>query len=428
VIALAGEPEAGATAWEVVALALLAHSVVDLVTATVREWLGRGIRPTLHAGSLAVVPLIDLCLTPVAILTATAAAARPASVLAVLPLLALLAGLSADRRRRIEEAVSRLDALRAEEARLDRALLRIGDSFASKLDSRALLELALRTAIEACRAERGRATAGEHRVESGPAGAALDVALAVAEDIARRERRSSTATAAGCFALGHPLPDGTVLTVARVDRPFSDDEQRRFGSLVRQVGVAIENATLHEQLRRQATTDELTGLANHRRFQEVLRDEVTRSARSGQPLALVMLDIDNFKRVNDTHGHQQGDAVLRAVAAAVRGTCRVTDEPARYGGEELAVVLRDTDLTGGCVAAEAIRRAVGALELPLENGETLRVTASLGVSTIAPGGDAHSVIAAADAALYEAKRTGKDRVVRAARPSRFTPAAHATTR
>jgi diguanylate cyclase (GGDEF)-like protein len=195
---------------------------------------------------------------------------------------------------------------------------------------------------------------------------------------------------------------------------------------VRQVGVALENASLHDQLRRQATTDELTGLANHRRFQEVLREEARRTARSGRPLTLVMLDIDNFKRVNDTHGHPQGDEVLREVAAALRRTCRVTDQPARYGGEELAVVLPDTDLDGGRVVAEAIRRAVKALELPVDGGGTLRVTASLGVSTLAAGGDACSVIAAADAALYEAKHAGKDRVVLASRGrGRFNAAATA---
>jgi diguanylate cyclase (GGDEF)-like protein len=415
VIVLAGEPGAGAVAWPVVALALLAQSGVDVLTATAREWFGRRIRPTLHAGSLAMAPLIDAFLTPVAILAASAAAARPTSVVAVVPLLGLLAALSADRRHRIEDAARRLEALRAEEARLDRAISRIGQTFASKLNSTALVELALRTAAEACRADRGRAVIGERVIQIGRSDKRLDRALAAAREAVEAQGHGCAASCGDAFALGHPLPDGTVLTVARAREPFSEDDQRRFGSLVRQVGVALENAALHEQLRQQATTDELTGLANHRRFEERLRHEVRRSRRSGRPVSLVMLDIDDFKRVNDTYGHQQGDRVLREVATAVRRACRSTDLPARYGGEELAVILPDTDLDGASVAAEAIRRAVDALELPLADGGRLGVTVSAGVGAVTAGGDAGSLIAAADAALYDAKRAGKNRVVRAGR-------------
>ena len=121
---------------------------------------------------------------------------------------------------------------------------------------------------------------------------------------------------------------------------------------------------LHEQLRRQATVDELTGLANHRRFQEVLSREALRTRRSGRPLALALLDIDDFKQVNDTHGHQQGDEVLAAVASVVRDHSRDIDEPARYGGEELAVVLPQTDLEGAAQLAERMREAVERLRLP----------------------------------------------------------------
>ena len=131
-----------------------------------------------------------------------------------------------------------------------------------------------------------------------------------------------------------------------------------------------------------------------------------------------MLDIDNFKRVNDTYGHMQGDLVLREVARVLRESSREIDEPARYGGEEMAVALPDTDLDGAFNFAERVRHSIESLELPLiDGGGTLRVTASFGAAAL-PGrrrraADKDALVAAADAALYRAKRSGKNRTVRA---------------
>lgn len=190
----------------------------------------------------------------------------------------------------------------------------------------------------------------------------------------------------------------------------------------------MENVILHDRLHREATTDELTGLANHRRFQEILHDEAARGRRLLDPVALVMLDVDHFKAVNDLHGHQQGDAVLRAVAQAIAEATRGTDKAARYGGEEFAVVLPGTDAVGPLTAAETMRHAVEALRVPLEDGSALRVTVSAGVSASAPGlEDPVQLVAAADGALYEAKRAGRNRTVVGRRPSsRFvgSPARH----
>ena len=145
--------------------------------------------------------------------------------------------------------------------------------------------------------------------------------------------------------------------------------------------------------------------------------EVERAKRFGNEMGLIMLDIDNFKRVNDTYGHMQGDLVLREVARVLRESSREIDEPARYGGEEMAVALPGTDLDGAFNFAERVRHAIESLELPLiEGGGTLRVTASFGAAACqGDDGDADKdvLVAAADAALYRAKRSGKNRTVRA---------------
>jgi diguanylate cyclase (GGDEF)-like protein len=133
--------------------------------------------------------------------------------------------------------------------------------------------------------------------------------------------------------------------------------------------------------------------------------------RSQRPTALALIDIDDFKTMNDTHGHRHGDAVLEFVADVIGDHCRATDEPARYGGDELAVILAETDLDGAQTIAENLRQAVDATELVLPDGSTTRVTVSVGISAMLPGaGDPAALIEAADVGLYAAKRTGKNRV------------------
>ena len=216
------------------------------------------------------------------------------------------------------------------------------------------------------------------------------------------------------WAVAHPVGSLGTMAVARTGRAFSAEEQELLGYLAGQGAVSLENVRLHQEIVRQATVDELTGLSNHRHLQQALDEELARSSRFPAPVSLLILDIDNFKSVNDTHGHLQGDRVLREVARAVREHSRRADEPARYGGEELAVLLRGTRLDGAHHAAETIRRAIEALEVPLDDGGVLRVTASFGVAEL--DREAHGkneLIAAADAALYQAKRSGKNRTVAA---------------
>ena len=204
-----------------------------------------------------------------------------------------------------------------------------------------------------------------------------------------------------------------VITVARRGRPFTEDDLDVLRSLGVEAALALENIELHFQVRRQAVTDELTGLANHGRFQELLNAEIEQVRRYHHPIGLIMLDIDDFKAVNDTYGHPQGDAVLRQVARVLQENSRDADSPARYGGEELSLVLPHTDLEGAHAIAERIRTAVDGLRVPRADGRgVLRVTASLGVAA-STDGHKDALIADADAALYEAKRAGKNRTVSA---------------
>ena len=241
-----------------------------------------------------------------------------------------------------------------ERARLQDAMRRIGETFASNLDREALLEIVVETAVDgvgaearprlgapdadraarAGRRDRRRRRAWRRRSAPPRRGCSRP---------ASRARRTSTASARSpirCAATTHQARVSGVVSVARDGRAV---HRRRARALPlprrRRPRVSIENVGLHETVERQAVTDELTGLFNRRRFQEAMATEVERARRFEQPLGLVLLDIDDFKRVNDTYGHQQGDLVLREVARVLRETSREIDEPARYGGEELAVVL-----------------------------------------------------------------------------------------
>jgi diguanylate cyclase (GGDEF)-like protein len=207
-----------------------------------------------------------------------------------------------------------------------------------------------------------------------------------------------------------------VISVARRGRPFTDDERELLRSLASQAGLALENVELHYQVRRQAVTDELTGLANHGRFQELLQSETEQVRRYGHSVGLIMLDIDDFKSVNDRYGHLQGDQVLREVARVLLDSSREIDEPARYGGEEMAIALPQTDLDGAEQFAERVRARIEALEVPMVDGPgVVKVTASLGAAALpeSSAADKDALVAAADSALYRAKRLGKNRVVRA---------------
>jgi diguanylate cyclase (GGDEF)-like protein len=163
-----------------------------------------------------------------------------------------------------------------------------------------------------------------------------------------------------------------------------------------------------------AMTDALTGLPNRWALQDALRRLLAQAHRNGAPLALLLLDLDHFKQINDTHGHDAGDQALAAVGHALTASLRESDVPARSGGEEFAVLLPDTPLKGATAVAEQLRAAVAAIKLPIEG---VHLSASIGVALLGlHGHDADTLMRAADRALYAAKRDGRDRVELASEP------------
>jgi len=162
-----------------------------------------------------------------------------------------------------------------------------------------------------------------------------------------------------------------------------------------------------------ATHDTLTGLANRRRFDEVLASEVRRAQREAQPLALLLIDIDHFKRFNDAYGHIGGDECLKAVSALLRECVRrPTDVVARYGGEELAMVLPNTEVAGAVVVAETVLARLAELNIVHAGSPFGRVSVSIGVAGMAGQGETPlTLVAAADQALYAAKAAGRNRCV-----------------
>ena len=173
-----------------------------------------------------------------------------------------------------------------------------------------------------------------------------------------------------------------------------------------------------EAIRAESLTDPLTGLGNRKYFDRMIGMAVQSALASGEPLSLLMLDIDHFKSFNDSYGHLTGDQVLRLVGISLKQTIKGQDITARYGGEEFAVVLPNTALRQALTVADHIRRAVMSKELKKKStGEMLgRVTISVGVSMLKPGDDTDSLIERADACLYAAKRAGRNRVVCEADP------------
>jgi diguanylate cyclase (GGDEF)-like protein len=191
---------------------------------------------------------------------------------------------------------------------------------------------------------------------------------------------------------------------------FRSEIEKVVATIIENASVAVARSLLYLKMEKLATTDGLTGLNNHRTFQEIMARELERAKRYGRPLSLLLTDIDHFKSFNDTYGHPVGDLVLREISGCIRSAVRLNDFPARYGGEEFAVVLPETDERGAYVIAERIRQAVEARVI--ESGSNmLRVTISIGVVTFPTYGTTQQeIIDCSDKALYASKKGGRNRV------------------
>jgi diguanylate cyclase (GGDEF)-like protein len=224
------------------------------------------------------------------------------------------------------------------------------------------------------------------------------------------------AGAAGIHSwLGVPLImygacDGVIAVQSSRPAAFRDHDQRLLESLALQIAAALQNANLYEL----AMVDGLTGLFVRRYFDARIQEEIERSKRYDTPFSVVMLDVDDFKNLNDTYGHVVGDRVLRAIATVVKAQMRGVDTASRYGGEEIAVVLPRTEMVGAYNQAERIRAAIAELRVTTDDEppKAVGVTASLGIAAYpeSKAKDATDLVRRADRALYRAKKTGKNRV------------------
>lgn len=194
--------------------------------------------------------------------------------------------------------------------------------------------------------------------------------------------------------------------------PFTPQESATSQLVTGQSAIVVNNVRMYEKIKRFAIADGLTGLYNHRYFQEQLEKEYSRARRFNLSLSLIMADIDHFKLLNDEHGHQKGDMILKGIAAVMRRSVRDIDLIARYGGEEFVVILPETPKKNAAIVAERIRNSFEEMEFPYEGG-VLKATASFGVSGH-PDDDISTqldMIAKADEAMYQAKREGRNKVI-----------------
>ena len=204
---------------------------------------------------------------------------------------------------------------------------------------------------------------------------------------------------------------GTFTVAAQRAGAFPADRREMLGVIANQVAISMQNGRMVQALEEQATTDGLTGLVNHRTFQERFSAMLGRAERHSMHVSFLLTDIDHFKKINDTHGHPTGDQVLKRVAAILKASARKIDIVARYGGEEFALVLEGTDRAGARQLAERIRQEVGAQTHDSAKG-AFRATLSLGVAVYPEDGKSkQELISNADQALYAAKHNGRNRTV-----------------
>lgn len=347
-----------------------------------------------------------------------------------------------------DEVSSYIDALEHSRDELRRSLTRMGDTLSSTHDMNKMLAVILETAMVTLRAEAGAVmlytanrdelyikvgreladrvddAQGRVKVGEGVAGVVGQSGEPVHGTVGERpgelrlaagEPRARAVIAVPLKAHGRTL--GVLSLYDKIGaRDFDDNDLSTIRSFANQATVAIDNVLLHQESQRLSITDGLTGLWNYRYFQMTFDKEIERASRFARPLSLLMLDLDKFKDVNDTYGHQRGDSVLIELATRIKGAIREVDTLARYGGEEFVLILPETDTAGAEQAAEKLCELVRQRRFGNTNEETLKLTVSIGVAVFpdhapSPG----LLVKAADTALYAAKESGRDRYLVAER-------------
>jgi two-component system, cell cycle response regulator len=333
-----------------------------------------------------------------------------------------------------------LTALRSSRDELAKSMNRLGETLSSTHDLPKLLAVVLEAAVQARRAKAGSlllltadrtalVREATHGLTQREPAERIPVGQGVAGTVAATGRAMVLASPAGnggseptaTTQVSVPVgAQGRVLGVLSLyDRedgePFTLGDAEALTAFAVQAAVAIENVQLHAEAERLSVTDPLTGAWNYRYFERRFEQEIERSRRFGRVLALLMLDIDHFKSVNDRFGHQRGDEVLVEFARRVTGSVRDIDTFARYGGEEFVLILPETNLEGGLAVAEKLRLATHRIPFCAEAADGgVRLTVSIGVACFPEHATSpDELLRAADEALYEAKLQGRDRVVTA---------------
>jgi two-component system, cell cycle response regulator len=347
-----------------------------------------------------------------------------------------LADVFNDMTGRLQNTVSQLYSSRD---RLQRAVRLVGETLRSTHDMKQMLGSILKTATDAVQADAAVLwMLTPSRNELAPASATgvdietlgrVDVGEGIAGHVAERAGTVQMARDGEGPRASRGEPQFPVVVAVPIftndrvkaviatyrtnpEMPFTREDRETVMFLAEQGGVAIENVLLHEEAQRLSLTDGLTGVWNRRYFQMQFRQVQATATRFDRRFSIVMLDLDHFKKVNDTHGHQRGDAILIEFARRVNSVLREVDTFARYGGEEFIGLLSETDLQGAVTTAEKIHEGIKAEPFGEPGEEPIWLTVSVGVAVFPEHGDSYaSLVEAADRALYRAKQEGRDRVV-----------------
>jgi diguanylate cyclase (GGDEF)-like protein len=335
---------------------------------------------------------------------------------------------------KLRETINELSSSRTQ---LERAVRRVGETLRSTHDMKQMLESIVNTAADAVQADAAvlwmftatresvypaiiRGVVGRSmesiKVGEGIAGQVAERGNSIvlpADEGPRRARSEPDFPVTAAIPLYSQARLMGVLTVYRkdADQHFTRADTDTVIFLAEQGGVAIENVLLHEDAQRLSLTDGLTGVWNRRYFQMQFRQVLATASRFDRSFSIMMLDLDHFKKVNDTHGHQRGDAILVEFSQRVSGALREIDTFARYGGEEFICLLSETGLGGAATTAEKIREVIKSKPFGGMGDEPIALTVSIGVASYPEHGDSfRGLVEAADQALYRAKQEGRDRV------------------